>query len=137
MTTIPGPRGAAALLALGAVLAAAACDDASLEPIACTAVAMPAVVVRVHDALSGAPLVAGVSLVLQDGAFVDSVRVGDPPPWYGETITTPRTYERPGTYEVRVRREGYGPWARAGVVVRADACHVATVTLDVGLLPLS
>lgn len=101
----------------------------------CTADIRPAVDVRVVDSLSGAPLIGRTSLILLDGTFRDSMTTSS------DAATnylrgTPLSYERAGTYVVRVRRSGYATWQRANVGVTADECHVQTVQIEARLQPL-
>lgn len=100
----------------------------------CPALARASIVVAIADSIGGVGLAAGASLILQDGAYVDSVVFGVNPPVspdgrYGQT----NTYERAGTYEVRVRRPDYSLWERRGVRVLRGACNVETVFLEARL----
>lgn len=105
-----------------------ACDDV-FGPRACTLEMRPSVVVYVRDARTDAYIAAGATLILADGAFVDSVTVpADRSSENARGLWTFESSERPGVYQVTVRREGYEEWVRSGVWVRGDACHVATVT---------
>ena len=38
-------------------------------------------------------------------------------------------WERPGTYDVRIDREGYAPWWFRSITVEQDICHVVPVSL--------
>ncbi|HRN54094.1 MAG TPA: hypothetical protein PK788_11395 [Gemmatimonadaceae bacterium] len=106
------------------------------EPIVCTLEARPSISVFVRDSVSDQLIASGTTLILTDGAFVDSTTVPaadptrDPYP-----VTTEQTYERPGRYHVTVRRAGYEVWVRPNVVVVRDECHVQTVTLTARLVP--
>lgn len=127
-------RSVPASLRAAAVLALASCGDGiAPPPFACTDEARASVSVTVLDSVSGAPLGRGVSVVLQDGAWVDSTLFGDAPFWDGMPLTTERAYERPGTYAVRVHRRGYASWTRNGVVVTQGPCHVNGVALTARL----
>ncbi|MBT5045162.1 MAG: carboxypeptidase regulatory-like domain-containing protein, partial [Gemmatimonadales bacterium] len=46
-------------------------------------------------------------------------------------------WERAGTYEVSIAREGYHTWMQSGLVVNEDDCHVIPVNLDVALEAIS
>jgi len=116
----------AALTGLSALVA---CDNV-FGPRACTMEMRPSVVVYVRDARTDAYIAAGATMILTDGAFVDSVTV--PANQSGENARGLWTFdsgERPGVYQVTVRRAGYEEWVRSGVWVRGGACHVATVTI--------
>lgn len=104
------------------------------ETLVCTTEARPSVVVSVQDSVSGLAIAAGATLVLQDGAFVDSLTL--PGAWANDALlSTPNSAERPGTYTVTVRRADYADWIKTGVVVRQGRCHVHTVTLTARLKP--
>ncbi len=118
----------AALAAAALALAAGACK--SDTPTFCTESAPPAVTVTALDSVTGAMINAGTSLIIRDGAFVDSV-VGAP----GPLQTIAAGVERPGRYQVTVRRPGYAVWRRENVRVTADRCHVRTVHFDARLQP--
>ncbi len=118
-----------------APLLVTACGD-SVSGLACPEIARPAIAVTVEDSLTAAPIAAGAQLIVRDGAFVDSVSFpagqlnAD-----GWALSTPNSYERPGTYQVTVRREGYRQWEREDVEVRRAECGVSTVVLRARLQP--
>lgn len=105
----------------------------------CTANVVPAVVVRIVDAQSGAPLAAGATGIVRDGSFWDRLRpsgfitVGD------SVIMVSRQAadEHPGTYRVEVFHPGYAPAVLDGVSVEPGACHVVTREVEIRLTPLS
>lgn len=78
------------------------------------------------DSVTAAPPASAV-LIARSGSFVDSVgpvtpmsfRLNDPP-----LLVLNTAGERAGTYNVTVRSQGYRDWARNGIVVTADDCHV-------------
>lgn len=119
-----------------APLLATACGDSVSGP-ACTDIARASVAVTVEDSITGAPIASGATLVVRDGAFVDSVSFPagqlNADSW---ALATPNSYERPGTYDVTVRRAGYLQWEREDVTVRRATCGVATVVLRARLQPL-
>jgi hypothetical protein len=114
---------ATACLAAAALLAG--CQDG---PTACDLAGRAGIVVQVTDAATGAPLSDGLH-----GAATS----GD----YRETLIASESglvglHERPGTYTIRIERDGYLPWDSAGIRVRqSGACHVGTSTLSVPLQP--
>ncbi len=100
-------------------------------PVACTAEARPGVTVEVLDGLTGEPLANGSVLTLREGTYLETV---------DEAISgrfLSGAWERAGTYEVRVDREGFVPWRSAEVVVFADVCHVVTVEFTAPMVDLS
>lgn len=114
-------------------LALTACENVA-EPAhpVCTAEIRPAVDVRVVDSLSDLPLAGSSTLILQDGAFRDSTTT-PPDATTNHLRGSSASYERAGSYTVRVRRSGYAVWERAGVHVVADQCHVQTVQVEARL----
>jgi hypothetical protein len=91
--------------------------------------------VTVVDSVTGTPPASAV-LIARDGAFVDSVGPATPhqlvlngPP----VLLLSTAGERPGTYDLTVRAAGYRDWARAGVAVTADECHVKQVAFTARL----
>ncbi|HEX7243420.1 MAG TPA: carboxypeptidase-like regulatory domain-containing protein [Longimicrobiaceae bacterium] len=110
-----------------------ACPENPIGGYVCTTDIRPAVMVRLADARTGAALEAnGATLTVRDGAFVDSVHVGHQFP---EHIMGGVAWERPGRYDVTVRKPGYREWEARGVRVQKDECHVRTVTLEARLEP--
>ena len=74
---------------------------------------------------------------VHDGSFVDSLRfVGVIRREDGVDVALlGAAIERPGLYDVHVRRAGFEPWDSTGVWVRDRRCHVQTVRIDVVLVP--
>jgi hypothetical protein len=88
--------------------------------------------VQVRDSVSGTLIVGGSTLLLVAGTYRDSVTAPETQP----VPTDIRgAHERPGTYRVTVKKNGYGDW-RASAVVRDGVCHVQTVDLTALLQPL-
>lgn len=103
----------------------------------CTGVIQAGIVVEVVDARTGAPAARGAVGAVRDGAFIDSLRPavtrGTPP---ADTLLSLQgAFERPGSYEVTIAREGFRPWSQSGVVVSRGVCHVNTVTVTARLTP--
>lgn len=131
---LEGRAGLGAVL-VSALLAVAGCGN---DPIAfaCTDEARPSVMVIVLDSVSGIGLAAGATVVLQDGTYSDSAVSGTGFPMPGDSaFYATNTYERVGTYTVRVRRPGYALWQRQDVRVTKDRCHVVTVRVRARLQP--
>ncbi len=105
--------------------------------IACTQEARSSVAVIILDSVSGTGLAPGATVVLQDGAYRDSSAFGLGYSLPGDSLFySTSTYERAGTYTVRVRRPGYALWERQGVQVTADQCHVVTARVRARLQQL-
>ncbi len=117
------------LLALAA--GAAGCDI--LAPTVCTTEARWGIVVYVKDAVTGAPAEAGATGIARSGPYADSMSIA-PGASSGGFIGL--ATERPGYYQVTVRKAGYRDWTAPTVRVSADRCHVHTVTLTASLQPL-
>lgn len=108
-----------------------------LDPVVCTTSVEPAIVVWVYDAATGEPAAYGAEGTVRDGDYVDPLRpavsaTADPT----SLLSFRAADERPGSYEVRVAKDGYEPWVRTGVHARSGKCHVETVELDAHLVPL-
>jgi hypothetical protein len=118
-----------------APLVALGCGESVTGPV-CNLVARASVAVTVEDSITGAPIAAGATLIVRDGAFVDSVSFPagqlNADTW---ALATPNSYERAGTYDVTVRRDGYLQWEREDVEVRRARCGVSTVVLRARLQP--
>jgi hypothetical protein len=116
-------------------VACASCAG-GLEPVFCAAVVEPALTVKVIDDLTGENISAGATLIARDGDFVDSVTVPvDEPVLDARGVSMSGTAERPGTYDVTVRRAGFADWQRDGVQVADGRCNVLTVELTARLVP--
>ena len=88
------------------------------------------ITVEVVDGAGRTPLADGSTLTLTDDSYVETVTET----FDGRSLSG--AWERPGTYDVRVDREGYAPWRTAQVAVAADECHVRTVTLTASMVAL-
>ena len=101
---------------------------------ACAGTGGPSVIVRVRDE-RGRPAAAGTTIVIQDGAYRDSVD--------GSHVLSDLVVgaggRRPGIYEVRLYKPGYRPVVLHDVRAPGDSlCHYAEPTdiRDVTLTPL-
>ena len=109
------------------------CDAGS--PVVCPAVEEPAVVVEVADATTSEAIAEEARGVLIDGAYSDSLRAIATNA-EGEDFLLGGAYERVGTYEVRIEKDGYGAWIREGVKVGSGDCGTETVRLTARLVRL-
>lgn len=113
---------------------ASGCSLVGDEPVVCTTEAVPAIVVEVRSAKTGAPEAAHARAIVSDGSFTDTLRAAG----YTseeEALTLAGAYERPGTYDVRVEKSGFETWTRRGVEAEEGVCHVKTQRLEANLDP--
>jgi hypothetical protein len=97
-----------------------------------------AIDIAVTDVRTGSWIARGAFGSIQDGSYLDSLRVVG---WLGispnDTLTTLGAgLGRPGRYDVRVVREGYRPWQRSSIWAREGPCGVETTRLRAELEPL-
>ena len=102
-----------ALIAAIAVTAVAGCED---DPIwVCHDASIPAVTVHVRDSVADAPISEDLEMagILMAGTYMEhmfrwesELRGGD---------------DRPGTYDIEIRAEGYLTWTVTGIVVEPGA----------------
>src|SRR5690606_14540404 len=118
-----GPSAALAALAL------AACAGGQDPAPVCTLEARSSFAVTVQDSVPGEPLGAGATVVVAEGAFVDTLSAPAP----GSPVHSGEVYERPGVYSVTITHPEYRPWRRDGVRVESDECHVRTLALTARL----
>ena len=110
----------------------------SSTEVLCTAIGIPAVTVRVRDAVTGAFIAGGATLIeTHDGETktrqLPDVRANDAM-WLVDGF-----YE-PGIYDLTVRKPGYQDWVRNGMRVESDGgpCNrPKTVQLEALLSPAS
>jgi hypothetical protein len=107
--------------------ATAGCD--AWGEVICDHEEVPGIVIVVVDSVTGErPQDEAIRVVATAGEFADTagrIRGGN----------ARLAGERPGTYRVDVRAEGYEPWRALGVEVLDDVCHVRTVTDTARLQP--
>lgn len=94
-----------------------------------------AVEVTFRDQATGELLIGPTPGMIQDGTYQDSLRVSAVTSG-GEAARMAAGRERPGTYALTAKRDGYKPLSRTGIVVNASSCGVMPVFLDVSLEPL-
>jgi hypothetical protein len=107
--------------ALGLSIVVSACEAITFGR-DCTTDARPGLIVEVRDSLSGQSVIDGSTLLIVSGTYQEQETI----PAIGTAFAV--AYERPGTYEVTVRKVGYADW-RTVASVREDDCHVRTVRL--------
>ena len=91
----------------------------------CTQEANAGITVHLLDAASGQYLRRDAHGVAREGSYADSTS--------GDLGILGFAVERPGSYDLRVRAEGYQPWDSAGVRVLPGECHVRSVVLRIRL----
>ncbi len=120
----------ALLLLLAAAALVSGCD--ALFPTLCPQDERPGIVVRIFDAATGEPAADDAVGIAQDGAYTDTLTAGEFDA-EGRTRTIRGADERPGRYDVVVRKAGYETWRRGGVLVREGECHVRMAELEARL----
>lgn len=115
-------------VAVMAAFGASGCGDEP-SPVVCTAIAVAALNVTVVDASTNVPI-CDAEVVVTDGGFRETLPVF---PSSGADCRYSGPFERPGTYEITVRRAGYPTAVQSGVRVTADECHVIGVPVTVRL----
>jgi hypothetical protein len=117
-----------------ASLALAACKSERIcvGPVGPSPTDLWAVTAEIRDAVTALPAAYHAWLIIRDGSFADSLRNN-----YSDSTTalTISVGQRPGTYAVTVRREGYLPWTTNGVVARTvgDCDYMKGALLQVQL----
>ncbi|MFW6040040.1 MAG: hypothetical protein ACOC9N_03075 [Gemmatimonadota bacterium] len=99
----------------------------------CTTSVEPGIVVEVYHADTGEPAAEGARGRVRDGTFSDSLWVHGARD--GRLHSLAGAWERAGTYEVEVVKEGFLTWTREDVEVEEGECHVRTVELRADLVP--
>jgi hypothetical protein len=110
----------------------AAAAPKAVAQVACTGEWVPAVVVRIRDDKTGAPLAESALAVVKEKEYADTL---DPFEYTKEGLLRSRqgAGERAGTYDVIVTRRGYSPWQAHAVKVERDECHVKPAYLEARL----
>ena len=103
------------------------------NPVVCTSNSVYAVTARVIDGSTGAPAAFDATLVARDGQYSDSTTGWYPGPDEDQAAVLGVAPDRPGTYDVTIRKAGYVTWMRQGVTVDQGECHVEARRLDVRL----
>lgn len=109
--------GFGALLAIPAILTA--CDPDS--GLVCTAEFVYGVEVTAVDAATNAPVTDGLEGTLTEGDYSEEMR-------RFENLLQ-GAGERPGTYDLEIRANGYETVNESGIVVTENECHVDRVSL--------
>lgn len=99
----------------------------------CTGILVPGVHIEVREAGTGRPLGIGTKVEISDGRYKEEATSANA--YMDRNPFFQGAFERPGTYTVTVRRQGYRDWTAKNVVVKGGQCHVTTVGLRADLAP--
>jgi hypothetical protein len=116
---------------LFAILISVGCAD---NPVVCTGEEGFAITVHVRDASTGEPAALSATLVVREGAYADSMTGTQIEPSLF-SIQLEAARDRPGTYDILVRKAGYQTWFRRRVRVDRSSCGLEGVRFDVNLTP--
>jgi hypothetical protein len=89
---------------------------------------LPGIRASIRDSTTGAGITADTRGVVREGTFVDSLES-----FQDSTLYWDR--ERAGTYRLEVSATGYQDWARDGIVVLDEGCHVKQVHVVARMKP--
>jgi hypothetical protein len=116
------------LLACLPFLLATTCEE---DDINCTQEAKAGLNITVKDALTQDILSLGVTVIIQDGLYNETLEE-----FIGEDFSFfMGAWEREGTYTVTISKEGYQTFTSEPIVVNADVCHVIPQQVTVELQP--
>lgn len=102
--------------------------------VGCPAVVNPAIEVLVINAATDSADARGVTGVVRDGAYLDTLRVGSGPTG-GPPHNVVAAFGRPGTYTVHLSKTGYHDWVQASVRARPGVCSVERAFVRAVMLP--
>ena len=105
------------------------CEDN--DDVICTTEAKSGLNIIVIDANSGELLSDGVTVTAQDGNYMETL---DLIIWDNAAVFI-GAWERKGTYDVIVTKDGYQTFNSSPLTVTADICHVIPVELTVEMIP--
>lgn len=105
------------------------CDDN--DDVICTTEAKAGLNIIVKDALSGEFLSEGVTVIAQEGDYSETLQLLT----WDNTAVFLGAWERKGTYDIMVTKDGYQTFTSAPITVTADICHVIPVEFTVEMIP--
>lgn len=128
-----------ALLLLVAVIATVGCGDDQPTRGCTPSAESGGLWLRVLDGQTGLPATCGATIQITEATYTDSLRAANcdqPDSTQPEWI--PGADDRPGVYDLVVKKERYRDWTRSGVVVKKDPgfCHARAVRLEAHLEPV-
>jgi len=107
-------------------------DETPNSEVVCTTVVVPAISITVIDKASGNTISCGATAIIEDTNF--SEEISNPASKQCDnSILLHGAYEREGIYNVHVFKEGYLDWSEYNIEVKANVCHVETVTIEAAL----
>lgn len=110
-------RWKALLPALTALHIAGCSSDNPQTPLTLCTGERPSIAVSIRDAQTGRFTAGGATVVASIGtSYVDSVRV----PTTDADSVPAVVGDRPGTFDLTVRKQGYADWRQTGVIVQAN-----------------
>ncbi|WP_109301950.1 hypothetical protein [Aquimarina sp. AU474] len=116
------------LLGLMSIVFFVACggDDNTDNPILCTLDLRAGIEVTVRDGLNGNFLTEGVTVVIVDNEYTETLKNGEGSnSFFG-------AYERAGTYIITASKAGYDDTSKAEpIIVKEDVCHVITEKVEI------
>ncbi len=98
-------------------------------PAECTMQLVPGITIQVFDASTEDPIACDAHVVLEDGDYMEEIDATVES--YGDDDcvddgTFEGAYERAGTYNITVTKEGYIDWHAQNIELTEDICHVNT-----------
>ena len=107
-----------AIVAACSLAVASACHKSptavQVPIVVCPAIGIAGLIVHVHDGQTGLFAASGSTVVARSGTYADSLRVATNA---ADSFGVQLAENRPGTYDVVVRKAGYLDWTQTGVVV--------------------
>lgn len=101
------------------------------DDVICTMEARAGLNIIVKDVLTGEFLSEGVTVIAQEGDYSETLQLLT----WDNTAVFLGAWERKGTYDVTVTKDGYQTFTSAPITVTADICHVIPVEFTVEMIP--
>lgn len=99
----------------------------------CPLVVSPAIEARIFEMESANPL-CGTEALLIDGEYSEVMTIFE-----GESCSSAVAqggFERPGSYQIIVSKEGFETWSSEQITVESNACGVETKSIDIYLVKM-
>lgn len=102
----------------------------------CTDEAVAGIQLNVFEKQSKQPVYCGLSVTFQDSSYEEIINTPSDENCYSSNSLL-GAFERPGLYNITVNKAGYESWYAYNVeVIKANECHVETISVDVNLVKL-